>query len=254
MLKSFKLLFPLINLHTIHHNGKGILDFFCKHIKKENWTSHWQKYSEPLPSCSTFCSDYSIESSWVLRNKLCNLDLGIFCHSSLQILSVSVRLDGDCRWRTIFRSCQRCSIGFKSWLWLGHSRIFTESFEAFTKSVPQRSPVSELCRQFLRPHGLVFALIKIVSCENLYRQCMPLQIMSNQQVDCSQDGETSQILSREIGSSWATFQVSNQRHWILMPVWYFSFSFWIHVQKCMKFCFSFSLWCIECRLTKGKWI
>ena len=46
----------------------------------------------------------------------CNvhLDLGIFCHSSLQIVSSSVRLDGDCRWTAISRSLQRYLIGFKS--------------------------------------------------------------------------------------------------------------------------------------------
>ncbi len=51
---------------------------------------------------------------------------GISCHSSLQILSSSVRLDGDRQWTAIFRSLQRCSIGFKSGLWLGHYRTFTE--------------------------------------------------------------------------------------------------------------------------------
>ncbi len=43
-----------------------------------------------------------------------HLDLGILCHSSLQILSSSVRLDGKRWWTAIFRSLQRCSIGFKS--------------------------------------------------------------------------------------------------------------------------------------------
>ncbi len=55
-----------------------------------------------------------------------HLDLGILCHSSLQILSSSVRLDGKRWWTAIFRSVQRCSIGFKSGLWLGHSRTVTE--------------------------------------------------------------------------------------------------------------------------------
>jgi len=43
-----------------------------------------------------------------------HLDLGILCHSSLQILSSSVRLAGKHWWTAIFRSLQRCSIGFKS--------------------------------------------------------------------------------------------------------------------------------------------
>ncbi len=55
-----------------------------------------------------------------------HLDLGILCHSSLQILSSSVRLDGKRWWTAIFRSLQRCSIGFKSGLWLDHSRTVTE--------------------------------------------------------------------------------------------------------------------------------
>ncbi len=55
-----------------------------------------------------------------------HLDLGILCHSSLQILSSSVRLVGKRWWTAIFRSLQRCSIGFKSGLWLGHSRTVTE--------------------------------------------------------------------------------------------------------------------------------
>ncbi len=42
-----------------------------------------------------------------------HLDLGILCHSSSKILSSSVRLDGKRWWTAIFRSLQRCSIGFK---------------------------------------------------------------------------------------------------------------------------------------------
>ena len=42
------------------------------------------------------------------------------------------------------------------------------SFVAFPRFVPRPNPVSELHSQFLQPHGLVFALICIVSCETLY--------------------------------------------------------------------------------------
>ena len=57
---------------------------------------------------------------------LAHLHLGNFSLSSLQILSSSIRLDGE-RWcAALFRSLQSCSIGFKSGLWLGHSRIFTD--------------------------------------------------------------------------------------------------------------------------------
>ena len=37
-----------------------------------------------------------------------------------------LRQDGDRRWTAIFRSLQRFLILFKSELWLGHSRTFTE--------------------------------------------------------------------------------------------------------------------------------
>ena len=55
-----------------------------------------------------------------------HLDLGFFCHSSLQILSGSFRLDGD-HWCTdIFRSLWRCLIGYKSGPGHGPSDTFTE--------------------------------------------------------------------------------------------------------------------------------
>ena len=50
--------------------------------------------------------------------------LGVFPNSSLQIFSSSVKLDGKRCCTAIFRSLQRCSIRFKSGLWLGHSRMF----------------------------------------------------------------------------------------------------------------------------------
>uniref|UniRef100_A0A674BFT4 Uncharacterized protein n=1 Tax=Salmo trutta TaxID=8032 RepID=A0A674BFT4_SALTR len=45
---------------------------------------------------------------------LAHLYLGSFSHYSLQILSSSVRLNGERRCTAIFRSLERCSTGFKS--------------------------------------------------------------------------------------------------------------------------------------------
>uniref|UniRef100_A0A8K9V2L4 PX domain-containing protein n=1 Tax=Oncorhynchus mykiss TaxID=8022 RepID=A0A8K9V2L4_ONCMY len=45
---------------------------------------------------------------------------------SCSILSSFVRLDGECHCTAIFRSLQRCSIRFRSGLWLGHSRTFRD--------------------------------------------------------------------------------------------------------------------------------
>ena len=97
---------------------------------------------------------------------------------------------------------------------------------AFPRSVPHHNiTLFKLCRQFLQPPGLGFALICIGSCETLYRpvcafpnefakkhlvflvtffgidRCMPFQIMSNQinwpQAD-SQGVETSQRNGRHL--------------------------------------------------------
>uniref|UniRef100_A0A4W5P7S1 Actin binding LIM protein 1b n=1 Tax=Hucho hucho TaxID=62062 RepID=A0A4W5P7S1_9TELE len=61
-----------------------------------------------------------------------------FSHSSLQILSTSVRLDGVRCCTAIFRSLQRCLIGFKSGLWLGP--------QGHIETCPEATPVlSWLC-------------------------------------------------------------------------------------------------------------
>ncbi len=98
----------------------------CKFIKKKKLKYH---ISDPLLSAQLKHFWLQLEPRaflGMMQTRFADLDWGIFCHSSLQILSSSVRLDGDRRWTAIFRSLQRCSIGFKSELWLGHSRTFTE--------------------------------------------------------------------------------------------------------------------------------
>ena len=74
----------------------------------------------------------------------------------------------------------------------------------FPRSVPQHNPVSELYRQFHRPHGLVFALTCTVNCVGPFIYgCVSFQIMSNQlnlpQVDSNQVVEMSQERSMETG-------------------------------------------------------
>lgn len=53
-----------------------------------------------------------------------NLFFGSFSYSSLQTLSSAWM--GECQCTTILRSLQSFSIRFKSGLWLGHLRTFTE--------------------------------------------------------------------------------------------------------------------------------
>ncbi len=106
-----------------------MFEIFANLLKiKNKKKSHVHKYSAfaqyfveaplaPITALSLF--EYDATS-------LAHLFLGSFSHSSLQDLSSSIRLDGERRCTAIFRSLQRCSIGFKSGLWLGHSRTFTE--------------------------------------------------------------------------------------------------------------------------------
>ena len=72
-------------------------------------------------------------------------------------------------------------------VWPGGSKLLTFKFDGghcvlgdlqccrnvlvpFPRSVPRHNPVSALYGQFLRPHGLVFALTCTVNCGTLYRQ------------------------------------------------------------------------------------
>ena len=49
---------------------------------------------------------------------------GILAHSSLQNCFNSVTLEGFRAWTAFLRSCHSISIGFRSGLWLGHSKVF----------------------------------------------------------------------------------------------------------------------------------
>ena len=121
-------------------------------------------YSEPL--LSTFRYD---------ATSLANLYLGSFSHSSLQILSSSVRLDGECCCTAIFRSLQRCSIRFKSGLWLGHEndiqrlvpKPLLHCLDCVLRVVVllegEPSPQSEVLSRFSSRISLYFALFIFAS-------------------------------------------------------------------------------------------
>ncbi len=55
---------------------------------------------------------------------MAHLVFAIFAHSSLQKRSKSVRLRGHLLCTALFRSPHRFSIGFRSGLWLGHSKTY----------------------------------------------------------------------------------------------------------------------------------
>lgn len=84
----------------------------------------------------------------------------------------------------------------------------TDLFVVFPRSVPPHKPVSELCGTFLWPHGLFLYRVGL-----LYRQvCGKSNQLNLQQMDSSKSAETSQRWSREMGRTWATFQMSQQRN------------------------------------------
>ena len=59
-----------------------------------------------------------------VSNSFAHVETAIFAYSSLQTISCSVRLDGECPWTAIFTSRHRFSIGFRSGLWMGHSNTW----------------------------------------------------------------------------------------------------------------------------------
>ncbi len=110
-----------------------------------------------------------------------HLDLGILCHSSLQILSSSVRLDGKRWWTAIFRSLQRCSIGFKSGLWLGHSR----QSQSFVK--PLLRYFSCVLRVIVLLEGKPSAQSEVLSTlEKVFVQDIPVLGRIHLSLDCNQ--------------------------------------------------------------------
>jgi hypothetical protein len=129
------------------------------------------------------------------------------CHSDQQVLVTSLNkalLPRLLCWRVVpnvFHS--RMMGGHCVLVDLQYCRIF---LVPFPRSVPWHNPVSELYRQFLWSHGLVFALTCAVNCGTLYRKVCA-QIGHNQlnllQVDSNQVVETSQGWSMETGCTWA---------------------------------------------------
>lgn len=83
-----------------------------------------------------FGSNYSFKSSWVHLYKLCTPGFRKFIPFFLADPLTLSRL-----WTAILRSLHRCSLGFKSWLWQGHSKTVRDlsrscsSFVLFFRSM-----------------------------------------------------------------------------------------------------------------------
>ena len=103
---------------------------------KINWNITFTEVFRPFTQyfVQAFVSDYSPESSWVWRYKLGTPVFGEFLPFFSADPFNSVRLGGERFCTVVFRSLQRCSIGFKSGLWLGHSRTFSRTFRDLSQS------------------------------------------------------------------------------------------------------------------------
>ena len=121
---EFQFIF-FINLHTIHQWWQSKIMFLvclCMSvcIQNKDWNisyNHFHKCSDP--SLSTWLKPlYSLKSSW--EWSLWHLSFGSFSNSSWQNHSSSIR-----QRRCTATLLGRCSIGFRSGLWLGHSRTLT---------------------------------------------------------------------------------------------------------------------------------
>ena len=82
---------------------------FCTFIKKDKLKHHIDISIQTLYSVlswSSFGSEYSLESSWVWRNKLSTPEFEDFLPFFSTDLLKLYRLDVDCQWIAIFRSAE----------------------------------------------------------------------------------------------------------------------------------------------------
>ena len=103
---------------------KQVFRIFCKFITNKNRKYHiYMSIRNPLLSTLlTAITASSLHGMMLQAWHTCIW--GVSTIYSLQILSSSVRLDGERHCTAIFRSLQRCLNGFKSRLWSGNSRAF----------------------------------------------------------------------------------------------------------------------------------
>ena len=108
--------------YPIMTKQKQVFRHFCTFDKKSKTEiSHLHKYSDPLLNT-------------LLKHLWQRLHPWVFLGMTLQawhtciwgVSPILCRLDGERCYTAIFRPLQRCLIGFKSRLWLGHSRTFRD--------------------------------------------------------------------------------------------------------------------------------
>lgn len=122
---SCSLILKLFNLIPYNDKQKQNLRSFCKLVKNKKPNNHTD-ISKIFRSSTQYLVEVPlavIRTSSLLgydATSFAHLGLGIFTHSSMQILLSFVRLNWGQLWTAFFRSLQRCSIRFKSEVWMGH--------------------------------------------------------------------------------------------------------------------------------------
>jgi hypothetical protein len=119
----------------------------------------------------------------------------------------------------------------------------------FPRYVPRNNPVSELYGQFLRPHGLVFALTCSVNCGTLYRQvCAFLNHVQSIEFTKGELQSSCRNISRMINEN--RMHLSSISCLIAKGLNTYVNTFFIHLQTFLKTCFRMSLWGIVYRLLR----
>jgi hypothetical protein len=126
------------------------------------------------------------------------------------------------------------------------------------RSVPQHTPVSEICTQYLQPHGLVFTLTCTVNCGTLYRQVcgFPKHVKSIEfttgELQSSYRNISRMINGNRMHLSSISSLIAKGLNSYVNKV--FLFLFLIRLQTFLKPVFALSLWSIVCRLLRQKHI
>uniref|UniRef100_A0A4W5JZ35 ornithine carbamoyltransferase n=1 Tax=Hucho hucho TaxID=62062 RepID=A0A4W5JZ35_9TELE len=115
------------------------LKYRIKHEKQVQWKSIAMIFEKRSTR-----TRISTETSFALLGGhpcfLTSKDIHLGVNESIKHSQVSqpgsARLDGECRCPAIFRSLQRCSIGFMSGLWLGHSMTFRDFSNSCHSALP----------------------------------------------------------------------------------------------------------------------
>jgi len=133
-----KLFFPPFTYTSQWQSENWILEMFDNLFNGRNWnvTSVFRFFTEHLVEGTLAVFTASSLLGYDVTS-FAHLDFGDFLLFFSADPSSSVRLDGDCVCRNILMSLLGCSVGFKSGLWVGHSRTFKDlSWNHFSIVLP----------------------------------------------------------------------------------------------------------------------